>query len=62
MDKEPAAHGACTVAWPEEDESEAAVKQQQHAMAAFLGKSKKAKIPDRHRWLHDAHLEPVDAW
>ena len=63
LDKEPAAHGAHVVLWADDDEAgEAAVEQQRNAMAAFLGKAKKQKVADRHRWLHEAQLEPVDAW
>jgi len=33
------------------------------AMAAFLGRgSKRQKLPDRHRMLHDAMLEPITTW
>ena len=63
MDKEPGANGAAVVLWADDDEGDgAAVEQQRSAMAAFLGKAKKQKVADRHRWLHEAQLEPVDAW
>jgi len=62
LDKEPEKHGACVVSWADEDEADASVEQQRSAMASFLGKVKRQKTEDRHRWLHEAHLEPVDAW
>ena len=62
MDKEPEKHGAWTVLWADDDEAEVDQQQQRHAMAAFLGKAKKQKVADRHRYLHEAQLEPVDAW
>ena len=59
-------NGAVTVRWPEEDggEEEAQKQQQQNAMAAFLGRAsnKRQKLPDRHRMLHEAMLEPVTGW
>lgn len=66
LDKNPREHGAIPVRWPEEDggEEEAQKQQQQNAMAAFLGRSsnKRQKMPDRHRILHEAMLEPVTGW
>ena len=67
LDKNPQEHGAATVRWPDEDGGEAAEQQQQqqNAMAAFLGRSggaKRQKLPDRHRLMHEAMLEPVTSW
>ena len=61
LDKEPDKHGACPVAWPD-DEAEAGVESQRQSMAAFLGKAKRQQGPDRHRLLHDAALAPIEAW
>lgn len=64
LDKEPRAHGACVVRWPDEEGAEAAGAQQQRdSMAAFLGRgTKRQKLPERHRLLHDAGLQPVTSW
>ena len=67
LDKSPEDHGVAAVRWADEDGGEAAEQQQQQrsAMAAFLGRdagAKRQKLPDRHRLLHDAMLEPVASW
>ena len=64
LDKNPKANGAVVVRWPEEEGQEGqAVAQQRDAMAAFLGRAaKRQKVPDRHRLLHDACLEPISSW
>ena len=57
---QPEKHGACTVAWPDDD-ADASVDQQRQALASFLGKpsAKRQKGPERQRILHEAMLEPV---
>ena len=65
LEKNPQAHGAVIVRWPEEEGGESAgeVQQQRDSMAAFLGRGpKRQKVPDRHRLLHEAALEPVTSW
>ena len=64
LDKNPKANRAVVVRWPEEEGPEgSSVSQQRDAMAAFLGRSaKRQKLPDRHRLLHEANLEPVTSW
>lgn len=61
LDKEPEKTGACVVQWP--DDEDAGAEQQRQSLANFLGKGpKRQKVPDRHRLLHEASLEPVSAW
>ena len=63
LDKNPQANGVVTVRWPDEEGQEGAQQQQRDAMAAFLGRGpKRQKLPDRHRLLHDACLEPIASW
>jgi ribonuclease H2 subunit A len=64
LDKNPQAHGVHPVRWPEEDGADATQQQQQRdSMAAFLGRAnKRQKVPDRHRLLHEAMLEPIGSW
>lgn len=59
LEKNPAAHGAVPVAWPDDEAADQAA--QRSAMELFLGKRKRAPAR-RHKLYHDAGLEPVAAW
>lgn len=54
------------VRWPDDDDGAQAIEQQQQqrdSMAAYLGRAnKRQRGADRHRWLHDALLEPVHSF